>query len=385
MMATYGTRYLFGVFLKPMLDDLGWTRAMTSGAFSLSATIQGFLAILMGLLNDKFGPRIVLTAGCLLVGIGYLLMSQIESIGQLYVFYGLVIGIGMSVVWIPLTSTVARWFTSTRSLMTGIVLTGTGIGALIAAPIASRLISTYDWRISYVIMGALVLLITIPAAQFLKRDPEKIRQIQHSSNKAKGEEPVIRYSLKEGIHTKQFWIFFMTYSSFGFVFFAISIHIVAYATDLGISTASAANILATISGTSIAGRIVLGNVADRIGTRQIYIIGHTLMFVALMLIFWDRKELTLYLSAGIVGFAQGGMGMASSPLVAWLFGLSSHGLIYGVISQGYYLGSAIGPFATGYIFDVSGSYQAAFLLCAGISMMGLILSLILKPITPEKR
>lgn len=388
MLSTYGTRYIFGVFLKPMLDDMSWTRAITSGAFSLSSAVQGLLSVLAGFLNDKLGPRIVLTICGFLLGAGYLLMSQVSQIWQLYAFYGLVIGTGMAGVWIPLTSTLTRWFTNKRGLMTGIVLSGTGIGSVIGAPVASWLIFFYDWRMSYIVMGVLVLVMTIPAAQFLKREPTKPVQIMCDENKlikAEKRSIPITYSIKDAVHIKQFWFFFMAYFCFGFVLFAMTIHIVPYATDLGMTSAVAASILATASGTSIAGRLVFGNIADRIGTRLVYIIGFSIMFIVSILLLISTNELTLYLFAGLFGFAQGGMGMASSILVAWLFGLSSHGLIYAVISLGYAIGSTCGPFFTGYIFDITGSYYNAFLLCATIAILGLILTIILKPISTGQR
>ena len=153
MLAMYGTRSVFGVFFKPMLTEFGWTRALTSGAHSLSMVVQGSLAVIMGGFNDRLGPRIVLTLSGFLVGLGYLQMSQIGAVWQLYLFYGVLIGTGMGGVFVPLLSTIARWFTARRSMMTGVVATGIGIGTLLEPPVANRLISIYDWRTSYIIIG----------------------------------------------------------------------------------------------------------------------------------------------------------------------------------------------------------------------------------------
>ncbi len=111
-----------------MLTELGWTRAVTSGAFSLSITLYGLLAIGMGRLTDKFGPRLVITACGLFFGLGYLLMSQITAVWHLYLFYGVIIAIGGSGLYVPLISTVARWFVRRRGVMTGIVVSGIGLG-----------------------------------------------------------------------------------------------------------------------------------------------------------------------------------------------------------------------------------------------------------------
>ncbi|GAG09031.1 unnamed protein product, partial [marine sediment metagenome] len=131
IMLGYGTRYSFGIFFKPVLTEFEWPRAMVSGAFSLSMIFYGLLGIVMGGLNDKFGPRIVLTLSGILIGLGYFLMSLVSSVWQFYLFYGVIIGTGMGGYWVPTLSTVARWFTKRRGMFNGIVLTGTGLGTLI--------------------------------------------------------------------------------------------------------------------------------------------------------------------------------------------------------------------------------------------------------------
>ena len=387
MVANFGTRYAFGVFFKPVLAEFGWTRAMTSGAFSLSMVVEGLLGVVMGGLNDRLGPRIVLTfCGCLL-GLGCLLMSQIGTVWQLYLFYGVIIGIGMSGTVVPLVSTVARWFVERRSMMSGVVLTGTGISALVGAPVASWLISIYDWRTSYIIMGSIISVIVVLAAQFLRRDPTQMGQRPYGENQGREQQLKVGtegFSIKEAVYTRQFRVFFTMFFCSGFCAFVTMVHIVPHATDLGISAASAANILATIGGGTIVGRIVLGGAADRIGNKQAFIIGFILMSAALFWLAPATEVWMLYLFAVVFGFAHGGMGASESPLIAKLFGLSSHGLIYGVMGLAYTLGAAIGPFLAGYIFDVTGTYQAAFLVCASIAVVGFILAVVLRPITSER-
>ena len=132
MAVMWGTYNAFGVFFNPVLAEFGWTRAMTSGAFSLSLLVSGLSAILMGRLTDRIGPRWVVTLCGFLMGLGYLLISQVTAVWQLYLFYGVIIGIAMGGSWVPLMSTVARWFSARRSLMTGICLVGLGIGGSLA-------------------------------------------------------------------------------------------------------------------------------------------------------------------------------------------------------------------------------------------------------------
>jgi len=340
----------------------------------------------MGRLNDRLGPRIVLTFCGFLMGLGYLLMSQLSAVWQLYLFYGVVIGTGMGGTRVPLLSTVARWFLKRRSLMTGIVLTGISTGRLVGPAVANWLISTYDWRAAYIVIGSVILVIIVLAAQFLKRDPARMGQMPYGGNEEVKQESGIetrKFTIKEVVYTRQFWLVFTMLFCFGFCLFTITVHIVSNATDLGISAASAASILAAIGGASIAGNIILGGAAERIGNKQVFIIGFILMSAALFWLVIARETWMLYLFAVVLGFARGGMAASDSPLVAGLFGLNSHGLIFGVTSLGFTIGAALGPFLAGSIFDNTGSYQMAFLISAAISIVGLVITALLTPITGE--
>jgi len=381
MLVMFGVYNTFGIFSKPVLTEFGWTRAITSGAFSLSWILYGLLGIVMGRLTDRLGPRIVLTFCGFLVGLGYLLMSQITAVWQLYLFYGVIIGTGMCGFFVPLTSTAARWFVKRRSMMSGIVLSGMGIGTLIMSPVTNWLISTYDWRQSYTILGSVVLVLVILAAQPLRRDPAQMRQVPYGENA--GEEQGLGtsgLSLREAIYTGQFWLVSAQFFCLGFCIFTILVHIAPHAIEVGLSAASAANILATIGGCSIIGKVILGSAADRIGNRLVFLIGFFLMAAILFWIAKSGEVWELYLFAVIFGVAYGGCAASEAPLVAALFGLRFHGLILGVINFGFTIGAAVGPFLAGYIFDISESYEVAFLVCTAISVIGIIFTALIKPI-----
>lgn len=383
----FGPYFAFGVFFKPVLTEFGWTRAMTSGAFSLAMIVQGLISIVTGGLNDRFGPRIVLTCGGILLGIGYLLMSLIGAVWQLYLFYGVIIGLGLSSTLVPLVSTVARWFVKRRGIMTGIVISGSGIGILITPPIANWLIATYDWRITYIILGIVILIIVTLAAQFLKRDPVQMGLTPYGKNKEDEQRLELvaeGFSVKQATYTSRFWLVIGMSFCLGFSRLTLLVHIVPHAIDLGITAATAASILATIGGTQIVGQIVLGIVADRIGNKQVYVIGFILMSAALFWLAPAREMWMLYLFATVFGFAHAGIGSAESPLVAVLFGLRSHGLLLGIVRLSVTFGGAIGPLLAGYIFDVTESYKLAFMMCAVVVIIGLILTLVLKSFTSKQ-
>ena len=385
IMAVFGgTAYSFGVFFQPLLNDFGWTRAMTSGAFSLYMALHGFLYIVTGRLTDRFGPRLVMTICGLFMGLGYLLMSQVEAIWQLYLFYGVIIGIGMSGGFVPLVSTVARWFTKRRGMITGIVTSSVGLGIMIMPPLAGWLISTYGWRFSYIVIGIIVLVVTITAAQFLRRDPGEMGLVSYGADKTNADNLNSAeggLSFGEAIHTRQFWVLCIVLLGFGFCLQTIMVHVVPHAMGLGISAPSAASILAAIGATTIIGKPVMGAAGDRIGNKPAIMISLVLMSAALLWLLPSREVWMFYLFAAFFGFAYGGVSAMMSPVVADLFGLRSHGTIFGVVTFSTTMGGAIGPVLAGYIFDVTGSYQLAFRICTAVSVVAIIISIFLKPVS----
>jgi MFS family permease len=383
MLVAFGLMDSFGVFVKPLLNEFGWTRATTSAAYSLSFLLFGFVGIVLGALTDRFGPRLILTLCGLCLGLGYLLMSQVNSLWQLFLFEGVIIGIGMSALYAPVLSLIARWFVKRRGLMTGIVLSGLGLGQLVSPPVISRLIEAYDWRLTYVFLGMAVLLVVVISTQFLKRDPSVMGLAPYgeADNPGQALPPGITgsYSLREAAATMQFWVLVCLKFCYGYYMFSMVIHIVPHATDLGISSVNAANIL-SISGVALVlGSFALGRAGDKIGPRRVIMICFVVALASLLWLMFSRELWMLLLFAVIIGIANGGLVASDSPMVARLFGLKSIGSIIGISSCAFSLGAALGPIMTGYIFDSTGSYQVAFVVCAAISAAGFIMALIMKP------
>jgi len=231
-------------------------------------------------------------------------------------------------------------------------------------------------------MGIVVLLGFVLAAQFLKRDPSRMGQANSGEGKEeqRSKLELEGLSFKEAFNTRQFWMIFGMLVCLGFCMFTIMVHIVPHITDLGFSAAIAVKILATIGGVAIIGRIVLGMLADRVGNRRIFLIGFIVMPVAFFWLAPAKAVWMLYIFAIVFSFVQSGMGASESPLVAEIFGLKSHGLIFGCLGFGFTIGAAIGPFQAGYIYDLTNSYQAAFLACGIAGIVGLILTGLLTPI-----
>ena len=379
MALMWGTTLSFGVFFKPLATEFGWTRAVTSGAYSLSMLINGLLCIIAGRITDRFGPRAVMTVCGFFLGLGYLLMSQISNVWQIYLFFGVMVGIGISGSFVPLLTVVTRWFVKRRGLMSGIVISGTSVGTLIIPPLANQLITDYGWRNSYIIMGITALVVVIIAVQFLKHDPRQIGQLPYGADEVNTGSLNLEdtgFSFQEALSSRQFWLFGLIYALAGIGQVALLVHIVPHATDLGISAIVAANI---IGGLNIAGRVGLGSAVDRIGYRKSLTITLTVLTVALIWLQVAKEVWMIYLFAVAFGFSHGGIAVLMSPAVAELFGLRAQGAILGVTMFIWGVGATVGPIFTGRIFDTTGNYYLAFMVCAILSATGLALILLLKP------
>ena len=272
---SWGAQYSFGVFFKPVLNEFGWSRAITSGAYSLSMVLTGFFYIFAGRLVDKFGPRIVQTVGALFIALGYLLMSTVSSEWQYYLYYGVIISIGLGCTVVPLLSNVARWFTKGRGLATGIVMSGIGIGVVVMPQVANKLISSYSWRTSFFILGIIALVLIAGFAQFLRRAPEQAKVSPPNILSEKGSSPNIQLrglSTGQALRTRQFWITCLLSFVLGYVIQTLMAHVVPHATDIGIPPPSPLAVLSAIGLVSIFGKISMGSLSDRIGNRNTVII-----------------------------------------------------------------------------------------------------------------
>jgi MFS family permease len=383
MVIAQGLFIVFGLFINPLLAEFGWSRASISGAYSLATVLSGVLGIPVGGLVDRFGPRVVVTVCGVFLGAGHLLMSQVNTVWQIYLFYGVIAGIGLSGLWVPLLSPISRWFVARRSMMTGIVMSGMTIGGIIAPLIISRLIVAYEWRRTFLIIGGTVLIFIVLFAQFLKLGRDQLGESHEGAGEdtRMGQSSVgTGYDLKEAARTVQFWLFFAIVFCFGYSILSIAVHLVPYITGLGFSDVSAAGVLSVNNGLGIIGNFVVGGIiGDRIGNRKVLLIGFALAVASLVWLLPSRELWMLHLFAIVLGIAMGSIGTSESPLVARLFGLNNHGLIFAVVVLGFTVGGAVGPFVTGYIYDVTHSYHNAFLACIAFMVVGLILTVLLKP------
>lgn len=383
MISMYGTLYSFGVFLEPLLNELGRTRACISGAYSLCFLLSGVLAMAAGWLNDRFGPRVVISCSGILIASGYLLLSRVNTILELYLYYGLFVGTGMSGGITPVLSTIAKWFEKRKGLMTGFAIAGVGAGTLIVPPIANVLISAYGWRISFFLTGVVVFAVISGLAQLFVRDPLGKGVLPYGSEGAMIDIPEFDMeglSLQDACRTAQLWIIFAIYVCAGFFIQIVLVHITIYAISLGVSPSGGAMLLSAIGIGSLAGRIVGGAASDRLGNRTMIITASILMVAQFSWLLLSSQTWMLLLFAVLFGLVYGEILCMMPLLPAELFGLKNHGAILGIITFASTIGGSMGPVVAGAIFDTYGGYKIVWLTCIGVSAASFILSMSIKSV-----
>ena len=367
-----GLLFMFGILFLEFEETFGWSRALISGAFSVFLLGTGFIGIAMGKLNDLFGPRRIMIAGALIHGAGYALMSLIQAPWQLYFFYGVLVAVGFSTHDILTLSTIARWFTAKRSLMSGIVKAGAGAGTFVVPILVTTLLSVWNWRIACLVVGAASTLILIFLAQFLTRNPPSTPAPSRGDS-TPAPQTEFGLTLKLATKTRNFWILcfgqFLIFSCL----MVVMIHVAPHARDLGFGTTQAAKVLSTICAASILGRIILGGAADRLGGKRTLIIAYSLLSASLIWLIFIRDPWILFLFAPVYGFTHGAFFTLISPTIAEFFGTRSHGVIFAIVLFPGTIGGALSLLIAGHVFDTLGSYQPVFICLAGLAVAGLVL------------
>lgn len=357
-----------GVFLKPLVSHFECGRGDISGTFSLYILIMALGSILSGKLSDKYGPRIVVTFNALLVGLGYILLSQVNSLWQMYLVW-VVIGIGGTGCFAPTVSTVARWFTKRRGMAMGIVLAGFAAGGMIIPPFAQWLISSWSWQEAYLALGVITLIILLPSAQFIKRSPQQI------GPKPLGEQSTANLSFIQLIKNRQFWLLASVFSLFHFCCLLGYNHTVAYAIDTGIPEMVAATLMTVLAGSSLAGRVMIGYVSDVLGSRLTLVYTLILFLAGFILLMFTQQLWAFCTFAVAFGLASGGVITLQGIVVADLFSSVSLGMSIGAVMAVGVTGGILGPIFAGYTFDVTGSYQLALVGCVILCVVSTSLSL----------
>ena len=378
-----GLFFTFGVLFPEFEKEFGWSRAQISGASSTMFIVMGVLGIAMGRVNDQIGPRILLTASTVVFALGFILMSRMTTLWHLYLFYGLLCGLGVAAHDVVVLSTEARWFTRGRGLMSGLVKTGAGIGQLIVPLFAAFFILRHGWRDATMVVGLVALIVMVIAAQVVRRDPKSLGLRPWGDDQKEVANDVTQEAgldLKQAVRTRQFWLISMAKLADWYCLFTIIIHVVPHGIDQGLEPATAAIVLSVIGGCSILGRLILGAGFDYLGTKRSLLIAFALLFLSVVFLQLLSDPRWLFAFAFVYGIGHGGFFAIASPSVAEYFGTRSHGVIFGIVMFTGSIGGTLGPWLSGWLYDSTGTYDIAFLLVSGFSVFGFLMACGLKPI-----
>ncbi len=360
----------YAVFLVPLEREFGWSRSELTGAYSIYLLINAFTAPLVGLLFDRLGPRWVYGAGLACLGAAFMLAAGIASLAEFYLFIGAMVGLGVSLNgMVPGSALLARWYRERLSSAIGIAFSAVGVGTLLFVPLAQYLVTQYDWRTAYRLMGA-VLLAALPLVALLvpwRRFAAGAAGIPQAH--AAGH-PVGGWTVASAVRTPLYWglaqLFFCTATAM----FSITVQLVAFFIDAGFSPLAAASAYGFVGMLSAASIMGSGAISDRFGYRQTVSASFagtaTGMVLLLALTAWPSTAL-LAVFVVVFGLCMGTRGPVVSSICARTFAGPRVATIYGTIYATNSLGAAFGSWMGGVLHDVTGGYRAG--LCMALAFV----------------
>ena len=375
-----GTMMSLGVFLQPMSQDMGWSRAGISFAAVLNFLGMGFGSFFWGSLSDQFGTRAVVLAGGILLGIGLIAGSQAATLSQFQLLFGITVGLAVGSFYVPMTATITRWFTTNRSLAVALVSAGMGLGTVLIAPLSRWIISNYDWRSAMLVIGGLAWIVIIPAALFVRRPPASAHPPGSAASVAASGHD---FTMAQVLRTPQFAAIALTHFACCAAHSGPIFHMVSYAIDCGVPSMTAATVFGVAGLASLSGRIVCGLIADRVGAKQTLITGLAVQALAVSLYLVTQGTVGFYALAALFGLSYGGVMPLYAILVREYFGGKIMGTAFGAVAMVSMLGMAIGPWAGGWLFDTFGSYFWLYIGSFGIGLGAVVIALTFRP--PERQ
>ncbi|MFB6093488.1 MAG: MFS transporter [Halanaeroarchaeum sp.] len=370
----FGLSYSFGVFLSPLLSafDVG------SGAVSLTFGLQTFVvytgAVPGGTVVDSLGARRSSGLATVLVVAGLLGASVVRSFPVLLGWYGIVTGLGMSLLYVVAYTTVPRWFVRRRGLATGFTSSGLGIGILVVAPIAARLVDRFGWRGAYRWLAVGALAVLAVATYLIADRPSDVGEAQTPGFRVAGS--ATRLSIRERIRdvgrvalTRPFQAVFLGWLFVWTPLYVLLNHVVRFVSVSGLQAGTGVAAISLVGLSTSLARVVVGSIADRVGRVRTFAVSGALVAVAVPATTLADTTVSFLAVAAVFGIGYGGAGALLSPLVAELFGDENLGTTFGLASVAFALGGLAAPTVAGVLFERIGSYDPVFW---GAGLIGLV-------------
>lgn len=375
-------RTAFSLLLPPLIEEFGWDRGLAAGAFSFGFLVSALLGPTVGRVVDRHGPRPILLLGAALLGGGMLAATLITNPLTLYLTLGMMVGAGVNCMGYTVQSLyLPQWFARRRGLAIGIAFSGVGIGSILLLPVLQLLIQTDGWRAACWTMGVLALLVLAPINLFVWHRPSDLG-LRPDGDMAGGGGPArarlrivdpvwagTEWTLRRALRTGRFWWLCLGYFGALYAWYAVQVHQTKYLVEIGFAPIEAAWALGLVPILGIPSQIIGGALSDRIGREWVWglsNLGFALCYALLLMMETNPSTPLLYLmitTQGLLGYA---MTSVMGPIVAEIFEGPHYGVIFGMITVASIGGGAVGPWAAGALYDLTGSYAPAFWLAIGL-------------------
>jgi MFS family permease len=392
MMASSGLRSVFGVYIKPLEAEFGWTRAALSGVAAISLLLLGAAGPFAGRLADRWGPRRVIVLALLLLGGGAIGAAAVHALWQLHVTIGVLMGVGAGGLGLATGSVIAaRWFETRRGLAIGIAAGGMSAGQLVIIPLAAALMLWFGWRASFFWLGLGALVIVLPLAFWLIRDEPADRGVRPygatgrtlTAAETSDARRAGRVGVVEAVQYPQFWLLMATFFVCGYTTNGMVLtHFMPHALEHSFTEWEASTALGVMGAMNVLGTIASGWICDRFGRRGPLATYYFLRGVSLIFLVYVWNAPTLHLWAAIYGLNYISTVPPTTTLTASIFGRYSVGELSGWIFFAHQVGAALGAAIAGWVFEMYGGYAPAFISAGllGIAAAGLTLLIREEPV-----
>jgi MFS family permease len=396
MLAASGLRSVFGVYIKPMEAEFGWSRGALSGAAAVSLLLLGAVGPMVGRLADRVGPRAVIGTALLVLGLGSIGSAFVQQLWHIYLTAGVLMALGAGGAAMTTGSAVvARWFERRRGLAMGLAAGGMSAGQLIVIPLATALTVWFGWRTSFFWLGLGLLVLVLPVGLALVRNNPEDRGLRpygatgpaQTAAEAAARVAAGRVSVVEAAQTLPFWLLMATFFVCGYTSSGMVLtHFMPHALEHNFTAFQASAALGVMGGMNVLGTIGSGWICDRFGRRgplatYYFVRGLSLLF---LLTVWSVPSLHLW--AAIFGLNYISTVPPTTTLTANIYGRYSVGELSGWIFFSHQVGAALGAALAGWIFEWTGAYTAAFVSAACMAFLAAGLTLLIReePITPPR-
>jgi MFS family permease len=381
-------RTAFSLFFPPIIGEFGWERGITAGAFSFGFLVSAAVSPLIGGMMDRYGPRAVMELGVGLMAGGLLLAPLTTQPWHLYLTIGVLVGAGSVCLGYSGQSLfLPNWFIRRRGLAIGLAFAGVGIGSVTLLPWVQLMIEQTGWRTACTAMGIMILVVLAPINLLLRKRPEDIGLLPDGDAAASASsakpisnivDPVwagIDWTLNRALRTARFWWISLGYFCGLYIWYAVQVHQTKYLLDIGFSSNAAVWALGVVSLLGIPGQVWLGHLSDRVGREWIWAascMGFAICFAALIALKYFPTSLLVWLMVVAQGALGYGLTSVMGAMVLEIFQGKQYGSIFGTIMLAALAGGAAGPWLTGFLYDLSGSYTVAFGIGIAVSVLSAV-------------